>query len=1187
MAWLRGQEASMLQRVIPVGNDLVPESLSFDGPGNLVWAVTLSGEIVTVRLLDRRVELVGAGYQRPVAVIRNHDGLTLAVVEQDGSTLLAARSGAARNRAAVLADLPGQALAARRHVDVGSVLVLTTHHAEDGPPDPTIFRVHLQDGTSTIVASGLAHARTFVVDEGRRELVVLTVTPNGDRQLLAVGLDDGVVTPGPQVPFPFSTIVTPPNVADHGVIGGAIDQPVPGQGELALMRLDGTAGPALSLDRSVLGLTRWGSLIVGAAGSDLIAVDWDLDEGVLPVDAPLGPLFVNGYARVPVDLASAGLTPGEVKFAVREGPEAGSVSAGIEPPSADGSHRVMLLGGIRPGEYHLEARLIADDSLLATRRFRVTASWPDEVTGPPIAMTGPQQRLQLMSWGGAGASASYIKPAPEHLNVAVVLVSTSDRRWDSTLVPALIAWENRLIGATNSAKQFYEEVSYRNTAGAAGDHVGMSIRLAGNRVLGPVNLEEGWGDLFKLKEGTGDNRGWLTTSTGKEIIGNAISAWLADQPDGTQILSLADAMVVIIRSGSDTPTTIPSVPLMIIPTRYVWGHAPSVNFWRKTVTTFTQGPKPVTFMTDAYPASMPNLPSLLGTLCHELGHNLGLDDLYDAQNDFPAEINARIPKKADLMASSKPLPHFSIGNRMRLGWIKPSWLRRFDFSASPTGGTVMLHAAEALARSGAPAGRFAGIEVPISDGWSYLFELRRTQPSQVGDQQITSLGVGGNFVLGTDLRVSAGESKRPPILFLPNDIDGDGPVLDTAAENYEDSDTTNPIRMHDFRLTLQSLGIPDADCAQVQVEYVQAHRPQLQIRPAPGDGNFKSPDIELVGPFGMALAVAIKGMPNVIRVTVHNHGTLEATEVQAHVSWLPYTVSAGAWQPLSDPPRFTVPAKGKATFQIPWVIPASVKVGDVEATHFCVRVTIDRYFDPVHPDQGEIVVFDNWAQSNFDNVSVPFGSPSERMSTVATATNSLERAATYLFTVDQSGEGYRVYVGHAWLRLGSGVTHAMELAYESLSDDPVHGVEFERHLERITSQVNHVAVSSWLVPENTECDTPREWWGVSLDMRAGRRAWIEEISRNGELVTARIRSRSGGNRIDVLHGDVYLAAWPEEDPLKVSVTQGTIDPDGIWRLLLSNEALYYLGAGSRVIAALARTEDAKYARVISKPFPLS
>lgn len=1174
----------MLQRVITVGHDLVAESLAFDESGNMAWAATTNGALVTARLLDQRIELIGSGYRRPVGVIPGHDGLTVAVVERNGRTWLARRDQASRSRAQLVMDLPGRVLAARRHLEPQKLLVLTTRQIADGEPDPTIFSVDLADGTANVVTSGLTDARTFVVEEARRELVILAITPSGERTLSVVNLDNGAVTPTADVPLAFDTILTSPNPAELAVIGVFADDTSPGQ--LTLLRFDGTTGSTLDLGRPVTSLTRWGSLVLAASGSDTVTVEWDLDEGGLPIEVPLGPLYVNGYARLPVDLAAAGLTLNQVQFTVREGPEAGLVSAGIEPIDDDGRQPVVLVAGFQPGEYHVEARLIADSSLLATRRFRVTACWPDENVGPPIAVTGPRQAYHLMSWGGAGAGPGYLLPAPDFWRVAVFLVATKDRLWGDLENAAKNDWKDKVIGTGDSAKRYYEEVSYRNTPGGPGSPLGTTIELAGNRVLGPVNLKEGWGDVFEPKKGGDLNSGWLSKETGKQTLANAISSWMADQPDGATILSQADSIVIVVRSATDKPTTVGTAPP--IPTQYAWGHASrGVNFWRKTATTFTQGPKPVTIMTEAYPAALPIAPILEHTLSHEIGHNLGLADLYDAKNDYPAEINARSPSDADLMASSRPLPHFSIGNRMRLGWIKPAWLRRFDFSASPTGGTVTLHAAERLTRNGPPAGRFAAVEVPIEDGWSYIFELRRQQAGQIGDQELNRLSSSNFLVLGTDLRVSRGESARPPILFLPVDVDGDGPVLDANGDDYKDSDVTNPARMHDFGLRLQTIGTPDADSAQIRVDYIAAHRPQLQIRPAPGRGNFKSPDIELENPFPLGtISGVIKGATNNIRITVHNRGTLQATQVRVHVKWQPYTVSSGAWNSLPDPTPFTVPALGSTTFMVPWNVPASVKVGKEEAKHFCLRVEIDRYRDPAHPEQEEIVVFDNWAQSNFDSVSVPFGSPSQRIRTAATATNPLGRSATYLFTADQSSDGYRIYVGHAWLRLDSGVTLPIELAYENLSRDPVHGVEFERHLERITTHPNHVAVTSWLVPENTECDTPREWWGVSLDLRAGRRTWFEDIRRHGELVLARVRASRDDSGIDVTHGEVHLACWPAESPHRVSVTHGLIRGDGEARVLLSTQTLFDISSGSRIIGVLARSGDAQFAQAISSPTPL-
>lgn len=126
----------MIQQLIPVGHALVPGSLSFDEPGNKVWAATANGAIVTVRLLDGRVKLMGFGYRRPVGVVPCYDGLTVAVVERSGRVWLSRRDHAYRSRAGLVADLPARVLAVRRHPDPGRLLVLTTHSASGGEGKP-------------------------------------------------------------------------------------------------------------------------------------------------------------------------------------------------------------------------------------------------------------------------------------------------------------------------------------------------------------------------------------------------------------------------------------------------------------------------------------------------------------------------------------------------------------------------------------------------------------------------------------------------------------------------------------------------------------------------------------------------------------------------------------------------------------------------------------------------------------------------------------------------------------------------------------------------------------------------------------------------------------------------------------------------------------------------------------------
>ncbi len=671
----------------------------------------------------------------------------------------------------------------------------------------------------------------------------------------------------------------------------------------------------------------------------------------------------------------------------------------------------------------------------------------------------------------------------------------------------------------------------------------MTVKLVGDTVFGPVLVDRGWGDLFKKNGGVDD--GWLTNAreagtgrNGEYLLRRY--AWRGGQ------IALADSLVLVVRSGSDDP--IPMGDATPISRRKTPGVTPPVSrllaqdHQPDTSTTFTQIQRPVMFVTDAFPAAAPRATSPVPpatrwvttwdwTICTTLRR-------------LPRRSERRTVGPVDLMGSCQELSHFSLANRIALGWIDRHWLHRFDFTASPTGGNVVLQAIETIDAGGPTGGRAAGIEVPISDDWSYLFEYRREQSGQIGDQELNPELISDDteLIAGTDLRSRGGQVARPPILRLPDDVDGDGPLLHVDGKDYRDSDVTNPERMHDFVLRLDSIRSPDADSAKIVVEYLEAHRPQLLVHPAPGNGNFKSPDIKLVGPLGLTMPVVVKGATNIIEITVHNVGSLDATKTQIHVKWLPWTLTPGDWRDLDDPPPFDVPAQGQTTLQVPWPLPASVQVGDdhVEAQHFCARVDIDRYHDPAHPDDKEIVVFDNWAQSNFDTKAVGFGSPSDRISTAATATNTLARNATYLFDVHQDTPWYRVYLGHAWLNLAPGETRSIPLAYESLAGDPVHGADFDRNVETITSHEHHVVVVSSVLPENTACGASRRVFGCGLALRTGRRVVIDDASHNEELVFARVRALRDDNFEPVTSGQLCLAAWPDDDPGRIAVSQGRI-----------------------------------------------
>jgi hypothetical protein len=120
---------------------------------------------------------------------------------------------------------------------------------------------------------------------------------------------------------------------------------------------------------------------------------------------------------------------------------------------------------------------------------------------------------------------------------------------------------------------------------------------------------------------------------------------------------------------------------------------------------------------------------------------------------------------------------------MRLGWIDPAWIERI-FATTPNGRTVTLQAAFSFARAGLPAGRKAGIEVRIRDGWNYYFEYRRSVAGQVSDQQLNSLFGSHSLIAGLDVMSSGKrEAARPIIQFVPVDPDNDGPVARSSDAN--------------------------------------------------------------------------------------------------------------------------------------------------------------------------------------------------------------------------------------------------------------------------------------------------------------------------------------------------------------------------------------------------------------------
>ncbi|MGW0802726.1 hypothetical protein [Nonomuraea sp. NPDC002799] len=1090
-----------------------PGAVTFDELGNKLWLATETGDLVTFRLYNRAAQVLGGGYLEPVAVLPQRDGLKVVVVERAGTVLSAARAAAGRRDARVVADLGRTITTAVYLPDAGRVLAAG---------DSVAVTVDLTDGSVTTLTSGLVKPQAVVVDEQRRRAVVLDETPEGTR-LRLLDLDSGALTERAGEPLDGAAAMTTALAGVDGVFVAT----EPG-GALTLVRLEANAEePGPDLGGPVRGLARWGSLVLLVTDTDIVAHEWGLQPGPLEMFTPIGPVFTGGYFRAVADLDGQGLTPADVEFSVEEGIEAGFVSAGIEPPEPDGGWPIVVGAGHRPGEYHLIARRVATGEELARHRFRITGYWPDDKRGPTVVVTGEAPVAVPLAWGGTWQHQPEGIGAPKEWGVAVVLVNTLDQRFtDTTAQAAKSAYTSHLILGDKSARGYYDEVSFGKT----------TVSLVGDEVFGPIDapyypfgIRREWGTVFYPMGGRWG--GWRPFLQFWDECGDAFSAYLHERaiedgdPGWAERILQAAKTIVFVFPTSEAPATDED------PARFVWGEAmleyPPRVWWMDSTRHGVS--KPGIMMPAKLPDQFPNVATkdLAEVLTHELGHAAGLRDLY--KQEYTAEIIAgREMTGFDMMGTNTfKWPHFSLAHRRRMKWIDSSWIRRFDFDANPIGGTVTLHAMESLSADWRPEdGHCAGIEVPIRGRDFYYFEYRSRQPGQVGDQLLDDYGRGVNHVvLGTHINFDpAFTPERPHILLLPPDVDRDGPFLITAGEDYKETDTDgvpSNDSAYNFRLVLDEN--PGGDTVQVSVHYDPVQVPQLRIEPTRGhDGEWKSPDINVIGPFGRNFVTA--GRDHTIEVIVRNVGNLAAKEVKIRVAWLPFTTTPGSWTPLPDPPPLDIPAKGAVVYNVPWRVPKSPSLNGVPVWHFCVRADITAYVVD-HPSHNEVTVKDNWSQSNFNRVYTPFGSPSARSRTGVAITNTSAHSAAFRTAVNQNSALFRTYLGNTWLRLEPGETHVTELMYESLAGDAVHGSAFMDAFHENEGLSNDVGLTTSMIGPGDSCGVAHQWCGAQLNIVAGYLTRIESLRMTSDGVFGKVIGERDNDAEVLNYGEVNVVFW--------------------------------------------------------------
>lgn len=1127
--------------------DVAPATpLQFDEATNAVWFGGDDEALWSFRVLGQRSVRHGGGWAGVVAVVPAADGLRILVAMADGAIHWVSRAGADFGSAHLLTDL-GTPITAAAALTDGRLAALAV--------DGTLSAVDARSGGVSPLASGLTHATHLAIDPAG-EAVIAFAGPSPRISRVDLGTGDEVDAPL-GMPQPAVGLTTYPGGGGALVVDAA--------GDLRAMRWAGTDG-FVTQAAGATALARWHSLVFVAHETGMDLVEWGDDVSTLPIQARPDPLALSGWAPFTVDYSAVGLTVDDVAWQVAEGPLAGTISVARPVDEQRDHYEHRVLGGSGPAELTVEALDRNTGSTIATCRFRTVERWPDTEIGPPLAITGPRQVYAKWGGGSVGPENIRVHPAPETIRMAVVLLRTKGSTSTVDGVAHAQRFHQDVVGGGRSVKAYYEEVSARLSTASANpaDPKGSSVTLLGGRVFGPIDLPWSWGELFVPGNQGVPWGSWDPMAGTWDLFGGTFSSHLVDlsaaEPGIDELVcGTADSVVFAVLPGTDDPYTVDDESWSA---QWSWASASDAAMYSKTEVSTLFGRRPAIVMPAAFPRNHPapwSPQEWVSTICHELAHNLGCPDLYNG-GAYPPEVDVRTLGGWDLMALDAPLPHFSLAHKMRLGWLNPAWVQVCDFAKDPTSRSVTLQAIETVPRSGPSGGRRAGVEVRIRPGWNYYFEYRRKQPApKIGDQAMPVV----QAVFGTDVHQAAADDvARPLILQLPVDLDGDGPVLRTRGQDYEESDVTNPDRMNDFRLTRQASPIlaGDPDSVTLQIDYVGAHRAELQIRPAPGRGDFKSPDIDLDGPAGKN--VVVKGKTNTIRVRVRNAGTKAADQVNVKVQWLPFTTSAGPWTALPSPARQAIPPKQRRDFVVDWPLAASVTVEDKEVEHFCVRVDVDRYVDPLDPAGDEIVVHNNWAQSNFNTGTVAQGSPSERRGTAVAAHNVLPVPAVHRTVLEQTGDLFRVYVGASWRALGSGQSTTTTLDYESLAGDPVFGPDFERAFLAGGGERNatNVSVRGFLHP-GQPIDGPIERFGVGLSVRAGLRTFIRDVEARGEAAIGVVSAGWHEDPQPVSGGQVRVVGWLADRPDEQFRRDSPVRADGEFVGLFPDEVMPSLGAG--------------------------
>ncbi|MGJ6981673.1 hypothetical protein ACSDQ9_14280 [Aestuariimicrobium soli] len=810
------------------------------------------------------------------------------------------------------------------------------------------------------------------------------------------------------------------------------------------------------------------------------------------VNPPAEALFVGSWVPLTFDLGTTALTPHDVRFEVPDGPEAGIVSHARQDGAAEPTP--LLVAGGALGVHKVVMVEVATGTELAYTEFEVTDHWKHADIGPSGFVPHATTFSGDSGWGGGPGTPQNVRTVPHtgEWRSLVLMVDTSSGRWP-TADPALANDRTSILqhvttgfataGANRSARDYYEENS-NFVAGTSG----LTLTVRNNQTFGPISLPGSWTDYFAqtVKDGVVTDDRWGSIGTTLQtVVSRGLTAGVITRAD----LFAVDVIIVVVASPDAAGGP---------PARFVWPHANDsatllcganvMTDWRNLAFTYV----PLDFA--AHDGRQMHT-----TLSHELGHTLGLPDLYSFP-EYSADVDGRLTTDWDMMAGSRDrLPHYTISNKMRMGWVDPAHLKLYNFSgSSAVAENTTLHAAELGAP---PAGRSRAIEIRLGDGWNYYVEYRAIQPGADTDALVTDRRV---VITDVTSETFAAPMARPPIIFVRNDLDGDGRLLGTGGD-YDEKD---PGTQMDLKIEVVSTA---ADNAVVRVSYGSNGKPEPGIRPWTGGPTWQSPDIEVRNAKSAADPAHFTNVPwlghdNTLVAKVRNSGDLLARGVTVDFFVTEYTTGDGPWQLLGTDVRDIGPG-ATTEFSAGWA-PSSAS-----GRHYCVIVRIRLYQDPGNLAVVDNNIFNNEARSNYTRFISASASPSGRVGAEVLLANPFADEALVHARVEQTHPQHRLFVDHTWVTVPGKGQAPIRVWDEALWGHPEWWIGIdspeEKKRRRTPSYLwevpNQVSVSGWAErPFEADCGARTLTGGVGMRVDAGRETRIDVGRLNSSYVTGQV-----------------------------------------------------------------------------------